>query len=107
MFEACDTARDLFRLEVRCLDDRPPFLDLSLLEHAERNWRLLRVPWNFVPQFFEPLANGSIGQRFHNRAIEPRDDGFRRVLGSPKAMPDRHIETRDAFLIDGWNCRSL
>ena len=68
-----------FRLDIRCLDDRPPLLDLGLVKGSECLRRLLLARRNLLAQIGEPLANGRIGQGFDNRAIERGDD----VLGVP------------------------
>src|SRR4051794_25059375 len=54
-------ARGLFTLDVRRLDDRPPFLDFGLLERRER-FRCLLVAWeNLLTQIRKLLANTLIG----------------------------------------------
>src|ERR1700730_4790367 len=43
--------------DVRCLDDRPPFLDFGLLKSAKRFGRLLVAPQNFLTEVGKLLAH--------------------------------------------------
>src|SRR6516225_9746647 len=82
----------LFRLDVRRFDDRPPFVDLSLLEGSQSLRRLLLARHNLVTQVHEPLAGRWIRQRLDNRRVELADDVLRRALWSPNRTPDRSVE---------------
>src|SRR2546428_2939433 len=72
-----------FRLNVRRLDDRPPLLDLGLVEGAERFRRLLLGRENLLTKLGEPRPYRRIGQGLHHRGIELGDDVPGRVLGHP------------------------
>ena len=52
---------DLFSLDVRGLEDRPPLLDLGLLKGAERIGRLLFARENLVSEISELSTYGWIG----------------------------------------------
>src|SRR5262245_60869624 len=52
----------LLALDVRRLENRPPFLDLRLLVGIERLWVLLLARWNILAEIGEPLAHVGIGQ---------------------------------------------
>src|SRR5262249_36944562 len=54
---------DSFRLDVRRLDDRPPFLDLGLLISTHRLRRLPLAPRTFEPLAGEGLMYGWVAQR--------------------------------------------
>src|SRR3954454_11511173 len=57
-------------LDVGCLDQRPPFLDLRLLVGSERLRSLLVGGRNLLAQAREPRAHGRFGERVHGRAGE-------------------------------------
>src|SRR5262245_24977288 len=85
--------RDIsFRLDAGLLDDRPPFLDLSLLEGSQSLRRLLLARHNLVTKVHEPLAGRWIRQSLDNRRVELADDVLRRALWSPNRTPDRSVE---------------
>ena len=48
------------------LNDRPPFLDLGLLERAERLGRLLVTGEDFFAQVSEPCTHARVGERVHD-----------------------------------------
>src|SRR4051794_3936837 len=78
----------LLRLDVRCLDDRPPFLDLGLLVSAERLRGLLLARRNLQTDVGKPLAHRRIGERIHHGGIELRDGILRRALRHPQRRPE-------------------
>src|SRR5215471_18211516 len=80
------TRRSL-RLDVRCLDDRPPLLDFGLLLRGKRLRRLFLARPDFLTHVDEPLSYRRIGQGLYDRRVELADDIPGRVLGSPKAVP--------------------
>jgi len=53
--------RPSFRLDAKLLDERPPFLDLGLLECAERLRRLLLAQENLIPDIGKPSWHRRIG----------------------------------------------
>jgi hypothetical protein len=61
-------------LDVRCLDDWPPLLDLGLVESAECFRRLLFAWEKLHAKIGEPLTNRPIGQRNHHRVTKLADD---------------------------------
>src|SRR5215469_14620315 len=71
----------LFRLDIRRLDDRPPFLDLGLLIGTKRLRRLPLALRNFKALLGEALTYSRIAQRAHGRGIELADDVLRRAPG--------------------------
>src|SRR6266516_1869946 len=58
----------LFPLNVCCLHDRPPFLDLGLLKGAKRLWGLLIAGRNLHSLVGNALAHGRVGQRIQRIA---------------------------------------
>src|SRR5262249_2419656 len=52
---------DLFSLDVRGLEDRPPLLDLSLVMGRERLRILILPRWNLLAEIGEPFAHAGIG----------------------------------------------
>src|SRR5262249_34116806 len=72
---------DSFRLDVRRLDDRPPFLDLGLLISPQRLRRLPLARRDFEPLFGEGFMYGWIAQRVQGRRVELADDVLRRAPG--------------------------
>src|SRR5262249_2374509 len=72
---------DAFRLDVRRLDDRPPFLDLGVLISTQRLRRLPLARRDFEPLGGEGLMYGWIAQRVQGRRVELADDVLRRAPG--------------------------
>ena len=66
--------RLLFRLDVGRLNDRPPFLELALVQDGKRLGCLLVRREYFLAETGEAQTHGRIGQRFYDRRVE-------RVLG--------------------------
>src|SRR5262249_44140172 len=83
------------------LDDRPPFLDLGLVELAEILRRLLLAYPDLVALLGELLADGRVVQRTDNCAVEFRDDVLRRALRRPHRLPGRDVQARRARLVHG------
>src|SRR5882672_6861344 len=81
-------------LEVCCLDDRPPLLDLGALQNHESFGRLLVMRGNFEAQIGQPFLYSWISQGIGDRGIELVDDRLRRGLGRPKPIPERRVESR-------------
>src|SRR5512140_738136 len=79
-------------LDVGRLDDRPPLLDLGLLERGEPLRRLLFLGRDVETEFGELRFGGRIGEHLHHRAVELGDHVFRRAFGRPETEPSRHIE---------------
>src|SRR5690242_3268989 len=93
-------------LDVRSLDDRPPFLDVGLLPSCEGVRRLLLDRKNLLPNIGQSLAYLRIAQRFNDGGIELRDDVLRGMCRHPEAVPKRHVEPRYSRLVDGGNVGS-
>jgi hypothetical protein len=74
-------------LDVCRLDDRPPFLDLGLLQRPERLRRLLVPRENLKPDICKERADVRIGQRIQYRGSELRDERSRPV--EPATVADR------------------
>src|SRR5262249_31952615 len=86
---------DSFRLDVRGLETRPPFLDLGLLLGGERFRRLLLARWNVLTLIGKTLPHGCIGQRSLHRRIEPRDGLPGRSFRDPESVPKRGVKPGD------------
>src|SRR5262245_16744067 len=98
-----EALRPSLRLDVRRLDDRPPLRGLGLVPGTERFGRKLTTLGNFEAEIDEPLLHGRIGERLDHRRVDPRDRLLRRALRHPEAVPQRHVEARQASLVHGWN----
>src|SRR5262249_3217294 len=59
-----------FAPDIGCLNNRPPFVDLGLVEFAERLRGLLIARENRLTEIGELRADGRIGQGIHDRRIE-------------------------------------
>src|SRR5437764_8655713 len=73
----------------RRLDDRPPFLDLGLVEGAEGLGPLLIARENILAEIVQARAHGRVRKRIHDRSVEFDDDLLRRGFLHPQAVPDR------------------
>ena len=60
---------DLFALDLSSLEDRPPFLDLGLVEGSQPLRRLLVAWHNLIAQVYMPLAGHRIGQSLDDRPV--------------------------------------
>src|SRR5262245_59112112 len=86
--EMAVTRRASFRLDVGRLDDRPPLIDLSLVEGSQSLRRFLLARHNLVTQVHEAaLAGRWSRQSLDNRCVELADDVLRRALWSPNCTP--------------------
>src|SRR5262249_56177171 len=90
------TRRASFRLDVGRLDDRPPPVDLSLVEGSQSLRRLLLARHNLVTQLHEPLAGRWSRQSLDNRCVKLADDVLRRALLSPNRTPHPNLEPRQS-----------
>src|SRR5215467_2638315 len=90
------STRRSFRLDVRRLDDRPPFFDLGVVKGGEPLRGLLLARSNIEAEISKAPAHGRIGESLHHGAVELADDVFRRALGCEEAEPARHVEARYA-----------
>src|SRR5215475_12342340 len=70
-----------FRLNIRCLNDRPPFLDLGLVEGGEALRGLLLARGDVQAKLTKTSAHARIGECLHHRAVEFDDDVARCPLG--------------------------
>src|ERR1700687_1797452 len=75
------------------LDDRPPFVDLRLLERGQAFRRLLRARRDVEAQIRKPLPQRRIGQRFHGGGVEFGNDVLWRPPRRPESEPARHIKS--------------
>src|SRR5262244_1893288 len=80
-----------FDLDVGRFDDRPPLLDLGLVECTERGWRLLLARRDHLAEIGQVLPYRRIGQGIHHRAVELDDHFLGRALCHPQAMPERNV----------------
>src|SRR5262245_49459189 len=98
--------RKLLCLDARRLDDRPPFLDLGLVEGSQPLRRLLVAWHNLITQVYKPLAGRRIGQSLHDRRVELADDPVRRAFWNPNRTPNRTVEPGQSRLIYRRDIRS-
>src|SRR5262245_15650267 len=87
------------RFDASRLDDRPPFLDLGLVESSQSLWRMLVVWHNLVAQLCKPPARHGVGQSRDDRRVELADHFPRRALRSPNRTPDRSVEPGQSSLV--------
>ena len=97
----------LLHLDAGRLDDRPPLLDLGLVEGGERLRRQLLARGRSPAR--GRRASGAIagvGQRcLTDRVVELGDDLLRRALGRPQGVPEGEIEAGQPGLVGGRNIR--
>jgi hypothetical protein len=67
---ATAATRPSFRLDVRGLDDGPPFRDLGFLQLTQCLRGLLLARRNLISEVDEALAQLGFGQDIHDRGIE-------------------------------------
>ena len=89
-----------FCLDPSRLDDRPPFVDLGLLQRAKRLGRLLVARRQLLTELGQPALHHPIGKSLADRAIEHGDDICRRAFWGPEPVPDRRVEARQPRLVD-------
>src|SRR5665213_2407923 len=83
----------LFNFDIRRLNNRPPFLDLSTLESTQR-FRCLLVAWvNLLAKIGELPTCRRIRQRRYDRRIELADDVLRCAFGHPNSLPRRNVKS--------------
>src|SRR5262245_66490922 len=87
---------DSLALDTRLADDRPPLVDLGLVEGGERLRRLLRARKDVLAEIGEALAHGGLVQRLDDDRVEPCHDLLWRALGRPAGLPERKGEARAA-----------
>src|SRR5215470_11344928 len=92
-----------FDLDVGRFDDRPPLLDLGLVECTERGWRLLLARRDHLAEVSQVLSYRRIGQGIYDRAVELDDHFLGRALGHPQAVPERNVHAWRTDLIRGRN----
>jgi hypothetical protein len=95
-----------FALDVRRLDDRPPFFDLGLVVRGERLRRLLLARKNLLAQTGEPRTHVRIGERLHDRGVELADDGLGRSFRRKQRKPPGNVNSRQPGLVNGRNIRA-
>src|SRR5262249_57519113 len=91
------------RLDIRGLNDRPPFLDLCFVEGSKRGGDLRLGGRHIQSQFGKASAQGRVGERLCHRIVELCDDVLRRSLRREQTEPAGHMETTHATLIRSWN----
>ena len=82
--------RLLFRLDVGRLNDRPPFLELGLVQDGKRLGCLLVRREYLLAETGEARTHGRIGQRFYDRRVELVDHDLRRGFRRPDGFRHRH-----------------
>ena len=90
-------SRDLagsLALDVRRLDDRPPFFDLGFVKGGKRLRRLVFSRRNFLAEIKELGTHHRIVESLNDCSIELGDNFLRGTMGNPKCTPIRRIETR-------------
>src|SRR5260370_9930615 len=99
--------KSLFCVDIRCLDNRPPLLNLGLLMRAERLWRLLLGREDLLRELGKSRTNPWIGQGIHDCGVELADNLLWRTLWGPKREPGRIVEPWQSRLVYRRNmCRS-
>ena len=93
------------RLDAGCLHDRPPFLELGLVERCERCRGPSVGRRQVHAEIGDALANHRIGHRGVGSGVDLSDDIGRRVFGSPEAVPGAEIETGETGLVHGRHLR--
>src|SRR5262249_58855520 len=88
-------------LDAGLADDRPPLVDLGLVEGRECLRRLLRARKHVLAEIGEALAHGGVGQRLDDDAVEPCYDLLWRALGRPDGFPEGQVESGQAGFVDG------
>src|SRR5262245_29101402 len=97
--------RSSLAFDVGRFDNRPPSLDLGLLERCKPIWRLLVPRETLLPLRRNSRAKGRIRHHRLNSSTELRDYVCRRALGHPEADPCRSVKSWETCLIDSWNVR--
>src|SRR2546430_5746438 len=92
---------DSLGFDVGCPDQRPPLLDLGLVERGERLRGLLLAGWYLLAEIDQAPAHGRIGQRIHGGGRQPVDDVGWRALRHPHAVPGRDVHPGCAGLVHG------
>src|SRR5262245_29147400 len=81
------SAVGLLALDVRGLDDRPPFLDLGLVQSKQRLGRKL-VAWiDLLSEISQLRPDVRIIERFDQSCVQLCNDRLRRSLREPKGVP--------------------
>src|SRR4051812_44003212 len=93
------------RLDAGSLDDRPPFVDLRLVERQQRLRRALLGRENVLGEIDQLLLDPRIGERLGGGVVELGNDRLRCALGRPQRMPEREVETRQTRFVGGRNFR--
>src|SRR5689334_22795749 len=87
------------RLDACGLDDRPPLVDLGLLEFGQIFRRLLVARRQLVALLDELLADVGIGQRMDHARIEPGDNVLRRAFRRKDRLPRLHVDAGGAAFV--------
>jgi adenylate cyclase len=83
----CPPGASSFRLDPEFLDERPPFLDLGLLECGERFRRPLFAWENLIPDIGKPRWHRRIGQSLDGGRVQPVDYLLGRTFWRKKPLP--------------------
>src|SRR5262249_7341266 len=89
--------------DARRFDDRPPLLDLGLVEGAQRFPGLLLARRDLHAEVGDALAHRGIGHRGGCGAVELHHDVARRAFGHPEAVPGGDVDSRQAKFVGGRN----
>src|ERR1043165_5191065 len=87
------------RRDAGLLDDRPPFLDLGLVEGSESLRSLLFALRNLVTKAGQSLTDPRISQGSPDCSVELGNDVLRRPLWHKERQPSRDVEPRQSRLI--------
>src|SRR5512143_1216161 len=82
-------SRCSIRLDVRGLDDRPPFLDGGTVQGTQRLRRLLIAQRDLLPEVGKASDDRWIGHRLDNYGVQFLHDLRRRALLDPQPRPIR------------------
>src|SRR5262249_57520279 len=83
----CWKRRPSLRLDAGVLDDRPPFVDLGLLEFGESVRRLQLARRDIEAKLGKALAHRFIGERLHHGAVDLGHDLLPRAPPPHQAPP--------------------
>src|SRR5262249_29078987 len=81
-----------FDLDAGLFDDRPPFLDLALVERGKASRRLQLARGDVEPEIGEARLHFRVGERMHHRGVQLGDGLLRRRRRGEEPEPARGIE---------------
>src|SRR5438045_1084313 len=89
----------LFDLYAGGADDRPPLLDLGLVEGGEAFGRLLRARRDVEAELREARPHGRLGERLDHRGVERVDRVLRCAARGEEREPAGGVEAGDAAFV--------